>query len=182
MDHLVLRHPSYMRGFTYPFSLSEGFNDKKKQSRPTVPLRDMWYWSFLLFCSKLGLDGRPSRNASFHSGTDYYSLLQWISSLFLRKTLVLFCTGTSNYSSRSRNAGKKSHLSADISRDTSRTTIRESSRRSFPLSIVVKCWLWGNVVDTGPDPAFQVNSVGYSFDYQKLKKYSWNFFFFFFWN
>jgi hypothetical protein len=22
MDHLVLRHPSYMRGFTYPFSLS----------------------------------------------------------------------------------------------------------------------------------------------------------------
>jgi hypothetical protein len=24
MDHLVLRHPSYMRGTTYPFSLSEG--------------------------------------------------------------------------------------------------------------------------------------------------------------
>ncbi len=24
MDHLVLRHPSYMRGFTYPFSLSGG--------------------------------------------------------------------------------------------------------------------------------------------------------------
>ncbi len=23
MDHLVLRHPSYMRGFTFPFSLSE---------------------------------------------------------------------------------------------------------------------------------------------------------------
>ncbi len=22
MDHLVLRHPSYMRGFTFPFSLS----------------------------------------------------------------------------------------------------------------------------------------------------------------
>ncbi len=22
MDHLVLQHPSYMRGFTYPFSLS----------------------------------------------------------------------------------------------------------------------------------------------------------------
>jgi hypothetical protein len=22
MDHLVLRHPSYMRGFTYPFSIS----------------------------------------------------------------------------------------------------------------------------------------------------------------
>ncbi len=25
MDHLVLRHPSYMRGFTFPFSLSVGF-------------------------------------------------------------------------------------------------------------------------------------------------------------
>jgi hypothetical protein len=31
MDHLVLRHPSYMRGFTFPFSLSVVTQDQFTQ-------------------------------------------------------------------------------------------------------------------------------------------------------
>jgi hypothetical protein len=30
MDHLVLRHPSYMRGFTSPFSLSVKYEEMRK--------------------------------------------------------------------------------------------------------------------------------------------------------
>ncbi len=38
MDHLVLRHPSYMRGFTYPFSISVRIGHKRK--RQHIPKLD----------------------------------------------------------------------------------------------------------------------------------------------
>ncbi len=38
MDHLVLRHPSYMRGFTYPFSLSGGRINHRSINSYSCPL------------------------------------------------------------------------------------------------------------------------------------------------
>ncbi len=47
MDHLVLRHPSYMRGFTYPFSLSVGGTQslagKGWGSQFRRPARGLWH-------------------------------------------------------------------------------------------------------------------------------------------
>ncbi len=64
---------------------------------------------------------------------DYYSLLLYLL-VFTWNPCTVFVPGTSKYSYSSRNASKKSHLSAEISRDTSR-----ESRLSFPLSTVHCC-------------------------------------------
>jgi hypothetical protein len=48
MDHLVLRHPSYMRGFTYPFSLSVGWpagTTTLCRSQLYPPVRDYEFWA-----------------------------------------------------------------------------------------------------------------------------------------
>jgi hypothetical protein len=67
MDHLVLRHPSYMRGTTYPFSLSAfhvqySLPNPSESERPFSPLEE-------LVLRALGRRGGGARN-----GTDSYAL------------------------------------------------------------------------------------------------------------